>query len=79
MKKGLVTIQLGKNGLTAHFIEGLGKTFKNRKVVKVSLLRSYSRDKEEIKNTAEDICAGLKGRFKYKIIGFTIILKKLLK
>lgn len=80
MKKGLATLQLGKNGLTEQFIEGLRKTFKNRKAVKVSLLRSYSRNKEEVRKTAEKLCNELEKlgsiRVEHKIIGFTISLKK---
>lgn len=78
MRKGLVTMHLGKKGLTEQFIEGLRKTFKNRKTVKVSLLRSYSRDREETKRTAEKLCDELKniGDFKCKILGFTITLRK---
>jgi len=77
MKKGIVTLQLGKNGLTQQFIEGLRKTFKNRKAVKVSLLRSYSRNREDAKKTAEKLCDELKDvGVEHKIIGFTITLKK---
>ncbi len=78
MKKSLAKMQLGKSGLTKQFIEGLRKTFKNRKAVKVSLLRSYSRNREEARRTAEKLCDELRsiGNFKYKIVGFTISLKK---
>lgn len=77
MKKEIGILQLGKKGLTEQFIEGLRKTFKNRKAVKVSLLRSYSRNREETKRTAEKLCEELKSiGVKYRIIGFTITLKK---
>jgi len=79
MKKKFALLQLGKKGLTEQFIEDLRKTFKNCKTVKITLLRSYSRNREEVKSTAEKLCAELEtiGYFKSKIIGFTIVIKKL--
>ena len=75
---GIANFQLGKAGLTEEFIESLRKTFKNRKIVKISLLASFSRDRKEVKETAEKICSELKdiGKFKYRVIGFTIMLLK---
>ncbi len=77
-KKPPIKIQLGKAGLTPSFAESLRKTFKNRDLVRISLLKAYSRDREQLKNTAEELCKQLSdiGTFKYTIIGFTIILKK---
>ena len=78
MKKPPIKMQLGKSGLTSGFIESLRKTFKNRDLVRISLLKTYSRDRENLKITAEELCNNLGdiGTFKYTIIGFTIILKK---
>jgi len=78
MRSGIVTVQLGKNGITDGFIELLRKTFKNRKMVKITLLKSYTRDREEAKRTVEEICEKLKdvGNFKHRVIGFTIALIK---
>jgi len=76
--KGMAKFQIGKSGLSEDFIEALRKTFKNRKIVKISLLKSFSRDREKARETADKICSELKdiGKFKYKIIGFTIMLIK---
>ena len=77
-EKGTARFQLGKAGLTDDFIEALRKTFKNRKIVKISLLKTFSRDRKEVKETADRICSELRdiGTFKYRIVGFTIILLK---
>ena len=77
-KKPSIKMQLGKSGLMPNFIESLRKTFKNRDSVRISLLKAYSRDRKQLKNTAEELCNNLSdiGTFKYTIIGFTIILKK---
>lgn len=71
---------LGKRGLTEEFIESLEKTFKNRDLVKISVLRAATRDREELKDIAEKICDGLgkkmNKRFTAKIVGFTMFVKK---
>ena len=76
----LVTHNLGKAGLTDGFIECLEKTFKKNELVKISVLRSATRNKKEIKAIAEHICEELEKKlekkFTAKIIGFTIFVKK---
>ncbi len=76
MKKGLVTFQLGKVGLTKNFLETIRKSFKNRDMVKISVLRSFSRGREEVKEIASKICEVLGKSYTHKIIGFTISIKK---
>ncbi len=77
-KKPPINIQLGKLGITETFVESLRKTFKNREIVRISLLKAFSRDREHVKKTADELCEKLGdiGTFKYTIIGFTIVLKK---
>jgi len=70
----MVYMQLGKHGLTAEFIETLRKNFKRHESVKISLLKNYSRDKDKIIGDAEKICAQL--GCKYKLLGYTLILKR---
>ena len=76
MKKGLATFQLGKTGITENFMETIRKSFKNRDNVKISVLQSFSRGREEVKETAEKICEELGKNFTHKIVGFTINIKK---
>ncbi len=75
-----VSFQLGKQGLTKGFINGLEKTFKKHDLVKISILKTATRDREEAKKTAEEICVELKKRegkdFTAKIVGFTIFIRK---
>ena len=76
----LVTHHLGKQGLTPGFFELLEKTFKKNDLVKVVVLKSATRDREEIKKVANEICSGLTSRtgkgFTAKIVGFTMFVKK---
>lgn len=76
----LVLYQLGKQGLTENFINNLEKTFKKHNLVKINILKSCSRDKEQVKKIAEKICSDLKARekkgFTYKLVGYTLSIKK---
>ncbi len=81
MKGDIVHIQLGKQGLTQGTYDLLKKTFKNHELIKISVLKSCTRDRNELKNLADRICSELEKsenkRFASRIIGFTINLRKL--
>lgn len=75
----VVTFQLGKSEIDDNFIETIKTSFKNQDTIKIKVLKSQSRNKEEIKNLAELISKKIeteKRRYKYRVIGFTIILSK---
>jgi RNA-binding protein YhbY len=76
MKPQLAKFQIGKNGLTENFISSLALAFKNRKQVRISVLKSTARDKEKLKEIAEEIQKKLKVKTNFRLIGFTIILIK---
>lgn len=76
MKKGLANMQLGKNGLSSGFIDCLKNTFKERESIKIRILKSAGHDKEKIKKMAEEIIENLGKKYTYKIIGFSIFIKK---
>jgi RNA-binding protein YhbY len=80
MKKPIVSFQLGKQGLKPGFIDLLKKTFKNHDLVKISILKSCSRERQEVKEIAEKICQDLNKSFgkdfTYKNIGYTLFVKK---
>jgi len=72
----LTTIQLGKNGLTDNFIITLENHFKKYNNVKVSVLKSCCRDKEELKKISNKIIEKLGKHYTSKTIGYTIAIKK---
>ncbi len=72
----LATIQLGKSGITDNFILTLKNHFKKHDNVKVSVLRSCCRDKEELKKMSGDLLDKLGKNYTSKIVGFTIAIKK---
>lgn len=69
-------IQLGKNRVTENFIESLKSFFKNHENVKISVLKTVTRDKNELKNMAAEIVDKLGRNFTAKTIGYTIVVKK---
>lgn len=76
MKKSIPEIQVGKNGLTEGTIGVLKNTFKTHEDVKVSILKSVKRDKEMVENIAKEIIDKLGVNYTYRIVGFTIAIKK---
>jgi len=69
-------IQLGKNGVTENFICSLKHHFDKCKNIKISVLKSCCRDKEELKKISEEILEKLGNHYTSKIIGFTLVVKK---
>ncbi len=76
MKKFQASIQIGKKGLTSGIIEYLKNAFKNRENMKVHILKSAGHNKEKVKKIGEEIVDELGKKYTYKIIGFTIFIKK---
>lgn len=75
----IVKYQMGKAGLTDNFIQTVKSGFVNHKIAKIALLKTSTRDKEEMKKMAEEICKKLedeKSRYVSKIIGFTLVISK---
>ena len=72
----MTQLQIGKKGLTPEFIEGLKKAAEGVENIRVSLLKSAGRDREEIKEMKDEILKELGDKFTAKIIGFTIVIKK---
>jgi len=71
-------IQLGKNGLTQEFLEDLEKRFEkfSNKTIKIHVLKSARESKADVKKYAKEIVGKLGNKFTYRIIGFTIIMRK---
>ena len=68
--------QIGKNGLTPGFSELVDNAFKNHNIVRISVLPSATRDRDELKTLTDKLQKSLKTPTRTKLIGFTIILKK---
>ncbi len=68
--------QIGKAGLTPGVLQSLRLALTNRKSARISVLKSLNRNKEKVKQIAEEITNNLGAKSSYRIIGFTIILKR---
>ena len=76
MKAFIAKFQIGKSGITGSFIESVDKAIKTHRQIRISALKSSGRNRESIKQMAEEIISKLKTKCVYKTIGFTIILNK---
>ena len=76
MKRKISNLQIGKNGITKGFYENLKNRFNTTENVKVSILKSDLEDRKKIKDLAEEIVDKLGENYTYRIIGFTIVIKK---
>jgi len=72
----LATIQLGKNRITDNFISSLKNSFKKHDNVKISVLKSCCRNKEELRKISKEILNKLGKNYTAKTIGYTIAIKK---
>ncbi|MFA5173677.1 MAG: RNA-binding protein [Candidatus Pacearchaeota archaeon] len=73
-----IEMQLGKNGLTQGFIEDIKKRtdkFSNADI-KISVLRSARENKEDVRKYADQLKEKLGDKYTYKVLGFSIFLKK---
>jgi len=71
-----VKFQIGKAGYNENIILTLQNAFKTHENVKVILLKSARHIKENINDIANKITLKLGKNYTYKIIGYTIFLKK---
>ena len=75
----VLTFQLGKSEIDENFLETIKASFKRQDIIKIKVLKTQTRDKEQVKNLAEKIAKGIETetrRYKPRVIGFTIILNK---
>ena len=68
--------QIGKNGINPGVINSLNLQLKTRNRIRVSFLKSSGRDKETIKQMADEIAEKVDYKCYYRMIGFTIVVKK---
>jgi len=74
--KPIKHIQLGKNGLTDGFVEQARKMLEKDKAIKITILKSATRDRKEAKEISEKLALSLGPTYQFRLIGYTIVLKK---
>ena len=70
------SIQVGKKGVSENLINTLKSHFKNHQNVKVVFLKNSIRDKKKLKKQAEEIVNELGKNYTYRILGYTVFIKK---
>ncbi|MFH1522069.1 MAG: YhbY family RNA-binding protein [archaeon] len=74
--KQIKKLQLGKNGLSDAFIEQVKSIFENEKLMKVSILKSACRDKDEANKIAKNLIEELGPKYSYKLVGYVMTIIK---
>ncbi len=71
-------VQIGKKGISPEFLEDLEKRFKKyqNKIMKIRVLKNARENKGDVKEYAKEIKSFLGEKFTYKIIGFSIFMRK---
>jgi RNA-binding protein YhbY len=70
------SLQLGKNGLSSTFVEQVRSIFENEKMVKISILKSACRDKDEARKIGEELVEKLGRKFGFKLVGYVLTVMK---
>ena len=72
-------INIGKNGLTDGVLTLIKNGFKDRETIKISVLKAAGHTKENVTEISNKILQTLGDKYLSRIIGFTIVIKKLKK
>ena len=68
--KQIKRLQIGKNGLTAEFIDQVKSIFEKETLIKISILKSASRDKTEAEKIGKELIEALGKKYDYKLVGY---------
>ncbi|NPE26943.1 hypothetical protein HNV12_02990 [Methanococcoides sp. SA1] len=74
--KPIKQLQIGKNGLSDAFVEQVRGIFETEKMVKISILQSACRDKDEAKRIGEELVGKLGTKFGFKLVGYVLTVTK---
>ncbi|MFH0808217.1 MAG: YhbY family RNA-binding protein [archaeon] len=74
--KPIRQLQMGKAGLSEAFVEQVRSVFENETMIKISILKSACRDKEEAKKIGEDLVGALGTKFGFKLVGYVLTVIK---
>jgi len=70
--KPIRQLQMGKAGLSEAFVEQVRGIFENETLIKISILKSACRDKEDAKKIGEDLVEMLGSKFGFKLVGYVL-------
>lgn len=70
------TFQIGKAGVTPGVVEALNNLLEHHKHIRITVLKSSGRNREVIREMAQELVGKLKVSCVFTIIGFTIVLRR---
>ena len=73
----IAIFQIGKAGVTDGVIVALNKLLENHKHIRVSLLPSSGRNRDNVKTMADSLVSRLSFPCVYRVIGFTLALRRI--
>lgn len=74
--KPIRQLQMGKAGLSEGFIQQVRGIFENETMVKISILKSACRDKEDARKIGEDLVESLGTKFGFKLVGYVLTVTR---
>ncbi|MCD4771170.1 YhbY family RNA-binding protein [archaeon] len=74
--KPIKQLQLGKAGLSDAFVEQVRGVFENEKALKISILKSACRNKDDARKIGEDLVEKLGTKFGFKLVGYVLTVVK---
>jgi RNA-binding protein YhbY len=74
--KPMRQLQMGKAGLSDAFVEQVRSVFENETLVKISILKSACRDKDDAKRIGEELVDKLGTKFGFKLVGYVLTVIK---
>lgn len=74
--KPIKQLQLGKAGLSPAFIDQARKLFETETMIKISILKSACRDKDEARKIGEELVEKLGVKYGFKLIGYVLTIIK---
>ena len=74
--KQIKQLQMGKGGLSETFVEQVKSIFEKERVLKISILKSCCRDKDEAEEIGRELVSKLGSKFGYKLVGYVLTVVK---
>lgn len=74
--KQIKRLQLGKNGMTQEFVEQVRKIFEHEQIIKISILKSACRNKQDAEKIGQDLVDALGKNFIFRLIGYVLTIHK---
>lgn len=74
----IATFQIGKSGVSPAVVSALNTMLIHHKHIRIATLKSSGRNRDSIHKMAEDLVSKLNVPCEYRVIGFTIALRRAL-